>query len=148
MDIFPLDAVKPDTLRRHCALVGALTGARKTKLKVDLGRIPPKKRVVYKALSLLPMPLLNKGIDRATGMYNRKGTGYCYEVCNSNRKFKPLPAATYEELIELPFRDGSFLAVKEYDAFLASRFGDGYMEKLPLEEERHPSHCANIYIKE
>ena len=148
MDIFPIDHVKPDSLRKHCSFVGVFTGARKIKLGVNLGKLPTVKRVVYKTQSLFPMRTLSRQVDRICKKYNKKTTGYRYEVCNSNRKFKPLPAEIYDELIELPFRDGHFFAVKEYDAFLRSRFGDDYMESLPAEEQRKPSHCANIYANE
>ena len=148
MDIFPIDEVKPEKLRRHCSFVGVFTGARNTKLRVNLGKLPTHKRLVYKILSLLPLGFLNRTVDRIAKKHNGKGTGYRYEVCNSNRKFKPLPSSIYEELIELPFRDGKYLAVKDYDFFLRSRFGDNYMDTLPDEKDRKPSHCANIYAKE
>lgn len=148
MDIFPIDNVKPKVLSRHCSFVGVFTGARKTKLKVNLGRLPAIKKLIYKALSLLPMRFLIRQVDKNCKKYNKKDTGFRYEVCNSNRNFKPLPAHIYDELTELRFRNGSFLAVKDYDGFLRSRFGDEYMESLPPEEKRKPSHCANIYVKE
>ena len=145
IDIFPIDNVREKTLRRHCSRVGVITGARKTKLKVNLGRLPRSKRFVYKALSLLPMKTLISMQNRACTKYNKKNTGLRYEVCNSNRKFKPLDSSMYDELVELPFRDGKFLAVKNYDEFLRSRFGEDYMDVLPAEEKRKPSHCQNIY---
>ena len=148
MDIFPIDEVKPESLRRHCSFVGVFTGARKMKIGVQLGKMPKFKFVVYKALSLLPLRFLNRCVDGVCKQHNGKGTGYRYEICNSNRKFKPLSADIYDELIELPFRDGKFFAVKDFDRFLRSRFGDNYMDVLPLEEERKPSHCTNIYVKE
>ncbi len=148
MDIFPIDEVKPKSLHKHCSFVGVFTGARKIKLRVNIGKMPKFKFLVYKVLSLLPLCFLNWCVDGISKKYNGKGTGFRYEVCNSNRKFKPLPSKIYEELVELPFRERTFLAVKEHDGFLRSRFGDDYMKTLPAEEKRTPSHCANIYIKE
>ena len=148
MDIFPIDEVKPEKLRRHCSWVGVFTGARKVKLGVNLGKMPIAKALIYKMLSFLPMRILSKMVDSICKKYNGKGTGYNYEVCNSNRKFKPLPSEIYDNLVELTFRDRKFFAVKEYDSFLRSRFGDEYMENLPSVEKRKPSHCTNIYIKE
>ncbi len=146
MDIFPIDNVKNKNLKNHCSLVGVLTGARKIKLKVNLGYIPPIKRTIYKLISLLPMKTLVFMLNKACTLYNKQNTGFRYEVCNSNRKFKPLKTEIYENLIELPFRDKNFYAVKDYDTFLRSRFGDNYMAELPPEEKRKPSHCANIFI--
>ena len=54
----------------------------------------------------------------------------------------------YDEYIKLQFRDRKFLAVKNYDELLRSRFGEDYMDTLPAEEKRKPSHCANIIIYE
>ena len=51
-----------------------------------------------------------------------------------------------KSLIELKFRDGMYLAVEEYDEFLKSRFSPNYMNELPDENDRHPSHCPNIKI--
>ena len=55
MDIFPIDEVRPDSLRKHCSFVGVFTGARKIKLGVDLGKMPFVKGLVYKTLSFLPI---------------------------------------------------------------------------------------------
>ena len=148
MDIFPIDNVKIDKLRRHCSQVGVLTGARKTKLKVNLGGVPKWKGLIYKMLACLPMSWLIALQNKTCTKYNKKSTDYRYEVCNSNRKFCPMPSTLYDEYIELQFRDKKFKAVKNYDRFLKSRFGDDYMDTLPPIEERKPSHCSNIKAEE
>lgn len=148
MDIFPIDNVKNETWRKHCSQVGVLTGARKTKLKVKIGKLPFVKKFVYKSLSILPMRMLVTLLNKTCTKYNKKSTGFRYEVCNSNKKFKPLEIEIYDEVVELPFRDKSFFAVKQYDKFLRSRFGEDYMDELPPKEKRKPSHCANIFISE
>ena len=144
MDIFPIDNIVPEKLGKHCSTVGLFTGARKTKLKA----IKPKgiRKLIYGALSLLPMKTLINRVDKACKKYNKKSTGYIYEVCNSNRNFKPLKAEMYTSLTELTFRDKSFLAVSGYDEFLKTRFGENYMSELPSEEKRKPSHNQNIRI--
>ena len=139
MDIFPLDYVVPEKLRKHCSYVGVLTGARKTKLKVNL-KVGLKRKIIYKALSLLPMKTLVKKLNKVLTKYNKKDTGYIYEVCNSNRKFKPLKSQIYMEYTELQFRDKSFMAIKDYDTLLKDRFSADYMTTLPAEELRKPSH--------
>lgn len=148
MDIFPIDNVNPKKLKRHTKLVGVLTSTRRLKLKMNLGKVSKRKLFVYKILSLLSLKTLTKLVDKACKKDNKKSTGYRYEICNSNKKFRPLRAEIYEDLIELPFRDRSFYVVKDYDGFLASRFGENYMNELPPEEKRKPSHCANITINE
>ena len=142
IDIFPIDNVVPEKLRKHCSMVGVLTGARKTKLRAIKTR--GIRKIVYGALALLPMKTLIKAVDKACKKYNKKNTGYIYEVCNSNRSFKPLPAETYTDLCELMFRDRMFMAVSSYDEFLKSRFGENYANELPEEDKRKPSHNQNI----
>ena len=146
MDIFPIDEVRPEKLRTHCSIVGILTGARKTKIKA----MKPTgiRRVIYGMLALLPIKSLNSLVDKVCKRYNGENTGYFYEVCNSNRKFPPMPRNIYDETVRIPFRDGEYEASKNYDVFLKSRFGDNYMEELPPESARKPSHNQNIRIIE
>ena len=146
MDIFPIDEVCPRKLRKQCSVVGILTGARKTKLRI----IKPVgiRKYIYSALALLPMKTLINMIDRGCKRYNGKNTGYLYEVCNPNRKFPALIRDIYDETTHIPFRDGKYEASKHYDQFLKSRFGEDYMETLPPEEARKPSHNQNIRIIE
>lgn len=147
IDIFPIDNVKANALKKHCSQVGVVTGARRTKLKIHLGKLPTRKKLVYKLLALLPMSWLIALQNKNCTKYNKKNTGYRYEVCNSNKKFPPMPAGMYDEYIELPFRDKKFKAIKEYDALLKSRFGDNYMNELPAPDARKPSHCQNIMFE-
>lgn len=145
MDIFPIDHVIPKKLRFHCSCVGVLTGARKTKLKIPLkgNRL---KRFVYKLLSVLPMKSLNRLLTRTCTKYNKNNTGYSYEICNSNRKFPPILSSFYDDLIEVEFNGKLFYAFREYDDFLKTRFGNNYMNELPDEKLRKPSHNQNILI--
>ena len=114
IDIFPVDNVVPEKLRLHCSVIGVLTGGRLTKLNFELGT-DKLRRIIYKLISLLPMNLLIKLLNKVCQKYNKKDTGYIYEVCNSNRNFPPMPSSMYMEYIELPFRDKTFMAIKEYD---------------------------------
>ncbi len=146
MDIFPIDEVRPETLRKHCSRVGILTGARKTKLKAI--RPAGIRKLLYGALALLPMKTLIGMIDRSCKRYNGKNTGYFYEVCNANKKFPAMPREIYDDTVSLPFRDGEYQASSQYDRFLQSRFGSDYMETLPPEDVRKPSHNQNIRVIE
>ena len=144
MDIFPLDEVRPDKLKKHCSQVGVLTGARVTKLKIH--KPSGIRKLVYGALAILPMKTLINMIDRRCKKYNGKNTGYFYEVCNSNKKFAPMPREIYDETVRIPFRDGEYEASAHYDRFLQSRFGENYMQELPPEAARKPSHNRNIRV--
>ena len=148
MDIFPLDNIIPEKLDKQCSIIGLLTGARVVKLKINLG-VKGVKWLIYKLVSLLPMKMIIKMINKACTKYNKKDTGYIYEVCNSNKKFKPCESQMYKEYTELKFRDGEFMAVKEYDKFLKSRFGENYADVMPPEEARIRSHGSVVkYVSE
>ncbi len=147
MDIFPIDNVVPEKMANQLHIIGLLTGARKTKLKILYGQISAWKKLCYRVVSVLPMKVLCKLMDCVCTKYNDADTGFCYEVCNANKKFKPLPSSIYRNLTTLRFKDQAFLAVSEYDQFLQSRFGKNYMNELPPVEEREPSHCQNILIE-
>lgn len=147
MDIFPIDYVEPAKMYNQLHIIGLLTGARKTKLKILYGKIPVWKKLCYRVVSWLPLNVLRKLMDRACTKYNNSDTGFCYEVCNANKKFKSLPSSMYQNLTTLRFRNREFLAVSGYDQFLRSRFGEDYRIELPSEDQRKPSHCQNILIK-
>lgn len=147
MDIFPIDNVEPKRLRNQLHKIGLLTGARVTKLNNPIGGIAEWKKCCYRIVACLPMKTLCFLVDKACERYNGYDTGFCYEVCNSNRKFKPLPSEIYRNITKLRFRDQEFLAVSAYDDFLRSRFGENYMHELPPEECRKPSHSRNILIE-
>ncbi|MBQ2890174.1 MAG: LicD family protein [Clostridia bacterium] len=145
MDIFPVDNVIPEKLDKQVRIIGLLTGARVIKLKVNFG-IKGARLLVYKLVSLLPMKLIIKMINKACTKYNKYDTGYIYEVCNSNKKFKPCPSQMYKEYTKIKFRDGEFMAVKDYDKFLKSRFGENYMDEMPDEDKRIPSHHQTVVL--
>jgi len=143
IDIFPVDHIFKPTLRLQIALVGALSGARLVKLnriykKKEPVRVNKFKLLIYHGLALLPISCINLFIDIICRMFNIFKSKYVYEVCNPNRNFKALNGSIYQELIELQFMGGNFMASKHYEEFLESRFGD--IGRLPPEEERQPSH--------
>ncbi len=148
MDIFPIDNVDIKRLKKQINFVGLLTGARKTKLKLDLGNSSEVKKLAYKAVSLLPMKFICKMQNYVCCIYNKRRAEFRYEVCNPNSKFLPLPSCWYDDYVELNFRGKPFFALKNYDEFLKSRFGDNYMNELPGEAERKPSHGQNIRFVE
>lgn len=146
IDIFPIDNVSPKTCKLQCALAGVFTTVRGLKLRVT--RRKGAKVFVQKLLSYLPIKWINGMIQFFCTVNNGKTTSLRYEVCNPNKKFAPLPSKLYDEYTELEFRGKKFLAVKEYNQFLKSRFGDNYMNEMPPEELRYPSHGYEIEFEE
>lgn len=146
IDIFPIDNVSPRTFKMQCMASGAFTSVRGVKLKVT--KMKGFKKIVYKWMSFLPIKTINKTIQRICIINNGKQTPLRYEVCNPNKKFPPLPAGYYDEYTEIEFRGRKFLAVKNYDAFLQTRFGEAYMTELPPEDVRVPSHGTHFLLEE
>ena len=55
--------------------------------------------------------------------------------------------SNFRDFVTVPFEDREFMAIKEYDSYLRSVYGD-YMQ-LPPEEKRHSPHTIDgIYLKE
>lgn len=146
MDIFPIDNVIPNRMKNQIHAIGLLTGARRAKLHIP-GSVSRWKKLCYGVMALFPMRTLCYWMDSVCTVHNQSDTGFCYEVCNSNKNFKPLPSTIYKNCIRLRFRDREFLAVSCYDQFLKSRFGENYLHELPPEDKRKPSHCQNILIE-
>ena len=147
MDIFPIDHIKPEKLKSQVHWIGLLTGARRTKLHIHLHGIRWWKKICYRTAACLPMRVLNGLMDKVCTCYNHLDTGYCYEICNPNKKFKPLPQDVYMNLTKIRFRDREFMAVEKYDDFLKSRFGENYMRETPPRNQRKPSHSPNILLE-
>lgn len=59
-----------------------------------------------------------------------------------------MPRKIYDETVPMTFRNGKYEASAHYESFLKSRFGSDFMETLPPEEARKPSHNQNIQIIE
>ena len=56
-----------------------------------------------------------------------------------------MPSSLYDNFIDMPFEDRTYMAIKAYDTYLSSLFGD-YMQ-LPPEEKRVTHHAYEAYIK-
>ena len=147
IDIFPIDNIRPEKLKWQVHWIGLFTGARRVKLQIQMDGVCRWKLICYRIIACLPMQVLNKAVDQICTRYNGNDTGYCYEVCNPNKRFRPLPAGIYVNLTRIKFRDHEFMAIERFDEFLKSRFGEYYMEEIPEEDKRKPSHCQNILLE-
>ena len=71
---------------------------------------------------------------------------YAAAVGGSYREKEILPREVFSEYILLKFEEGEFSAIKDYDKYLSSIYGD-YM-KLPPEEKRVSHHTFKAFYKE
>ena len=87
-------------------------------------------------------------ISRIEKQYDKPfgSTEYCACVCGSYRSREILPTSVYEEYTELEFEGRSFMALKNYDAYLTAIYGD-YMT-LPPKEKQVSHHSFTAYYKE
>ena len=87
-------------------------------------------------------------ISRIEKQYSKPfgSTEYCACVCGSYRSKEILPTSVYEEYTQLEFEGRSFMALKNYDAYLTAIYGD-YMT-LPPKEKQVSHHSFTAYYKE
>lgn len=71
---------------------------------------------------------------------------YCAPMSGSYREREIMPTKFYNNTIELEFEDAKFLAIRDYDKYLSSVYGN-YME-LPPVEKRKTHHTFTPYWKE
>ena len=58
---------------------------------------------------------------------------------------QPMPKQIFDEFVDIRFEDRSYMAVKNYDAYLTSTFGDYMM--LPPVDKRKREHDFVPYWK-
>lgn len=73
-------------------------------------------------------------------------TEYCASICGSYRQKEILPTSVYTDYISLEFEGREFMAIKDYDTYLSSIYGD-YMT-LPPKEKQVSHHSFTAYYKE
>ncbi len=132
MDIFPLDRVIPEKLEKHKKKMRFYFKIRWSKLGYRKGGL------IDRILRIVPHAWVIKRIEKTVTRYNRTDSPWLYEICNSSDKFAPIPRAWFDDLVDLEFNGIKVKAVREYQAYIAARFGD--VTGLPPEEERKPSH--------
>lgn len=152
IDVFPVDNCC-DTEEESLAYI---RGAKKyqTLYKGKLV-IPGKRNSFTTRLSIYGVKLITcfnslRSLAEKLTKYSKGGKDYSKYVATmvSGYGIKELqPRSNFSSFIMLPFEDREFLAIKEYDRYLKSVYGD-YM-KLPPEDKRHSPHTIDgIYLKE
>ena len=71
--------------------------------------------------------------------------GYVGAICGSYREKEVLPRQIYSEYIEIEFEGSCFKALKNYDKYLKSIYGD-YMQ-LPPKDKQVSHHMFKAYRK-
>jgi lipopolysaccharide cholinephosphotransferase len=143
-DIHPLDNIPDDAglqrkQERNLQLIDLLMFF-KLNMVYQNGRFRWKK-IGKKALQILlgPVPLrfLQQKREKVMQEYAGQDTA---NVCMTGIKYgyrKGIyPRSIFEEPVLLEFEDGKYYAPKDWHAFLRVTYGDGYLNDIPLDEQK------------
>ncbi len=139
IDIFPIDGIASPWQATICAQCKRLLFV-KSRVFLETMSFGEKMRLAITKLLLFPVTesLLLK-ITRKVALH--KEYDACAQVCSLASRTAPkeiFPREMFNNLIKLPFEGKEYLAVKDYDAYLTSQYGN-YMQ-LPPEEKRISTH--------
>lgn len=151
VDVFPVDNCMNDREESIEYINGAIRYQKLYKAKLvrptNNNSFLKKCGIIALKLLLIGQPLRKLAI---------KLTEYCEGGMNDSRFVATMVSgygtkelqlrSFFNDLIELPFEDRSFLAIKEYDQYLSNVYGD-YMKLPPIEKRRSPHVIENIYWK-
>ena len=154
VDIFPVDALG-DTLSEAQKAFSATRFKRELLVAKNWNRFFRSKNrgIIYEPIRLaffiLSRFFSKKAlISSIESAYDKKfgTTAYCAAICGSYRSREILPTSVYCEYTELEFEKRSFMAIKDYDAYLSAIYGD-YMTPPP-KEKQVTHHSFTAYFKE
>jgi lipopolysaccharide cholinephosphotransferase len=144
IDVFPIDKVIDidDFRRRHAAVM---------KRYVYLWRImrPFKwnvKIIFWKIIRMFKNEQdIIREIDNIAKSNNDRESDYVFEMVAGRLYKEPCPSKVFEEMIQVEFENKKYFAVKGYDQYLSSCYGN-YMQ-LPPKEKRVSHHSIEAYWK-
>lgn len=146
IDVFPVDKVCDlrDFRQRHNKALFYyrmqmlnFAWKRRKNAKLSLMKVP-----AAWFCSLLSRNSLAERINKIAQKKENLDCQYCFEMVAGTINKKPIPFKVFETYEDIPFENRKYMAVKDYDTYLKSTFGD-YM-KLPPEEKR-VGHNSNFY---
>jgi lipopolysaccharide cholinephosphotransferase len=138
LDVFPLDSV-PDfppfrgLMNFYCFVLRKM-------LYAEAGKVCAKTaclRWIYYLLDLLSVEITFKLLENLISQRQKRNTKYVRILTFPMPKGKPYGYSRkwYEDLADIEFEGRMFPGIRDYDAYLAYKFGD-YMTPPP-EDERH-----------
>ena len=153
VDVFPLDTV-PEDLDKYNVLRKSISTRRKLQ---KLGELPnlrnqnsPKwKKMAKRMIYYLLHPFKDYNGKKALGLLQKYNNTNSSKVASlsvwywTHSEF--MPKSWFTDFCELEFEGRRFKAVKSYDEYLRSLYGD-YM-KLPPVEERKGKHKYKVYSR-
>lgn len=153
IDIFPVDSVKDYddfTIRRakERKLYRQRRGLLWRKL-AKYGHVPFwRVALAYLRSPHFPSKTLNQvveEINRNAQARNGEDCPWYFEMVSGFKCKDLIPAAVFDDYIDLPFEDRRYMSVADHDEYLRKTFGD-YMQ-LPPPEERVRNHAFKAYWK-
>lgn len=151
VDVFPVDYVKDmdDFSIRHSMVMklrklqGFDMALKQKKYHNWIERLMIKFRKSNKSLCQLAEEI--NGIAMARH-HQSQNCSYLFELVAGSLCKSPIPKSIFNEYQRIPFENRMYMAVKDYDTYLAATFGD-YMT-LPPVEKRITHHHFDAYWKD
>ena len=149
VDIFPLDKLPQNEkdikkMQHKCWNLRRVMGWARCWIKGDIKRGIPYK-ILCLACYIYGWKRAFKKFDEIVTAYNETDCTYYTDLTDSTVEDYRVPAGIFDEVINLPFEDGEFCAVKRYDEYLQIGYGN-YMQ-LPPEEQRVRKHNFDAFWK-
>ena len=154
VDIFPYDTVpavsakETSNFRKRLDLMKKLAQYRALGYEHMRQRGPVSAAVFAVAhTAMLPLPISFWGTqwNKYVQKYEGENTGYCAFPSIYSHDHCVIKKEVFDEYIELPFENRTYMSVKDYDSYLTTIYGD-YMQ-LPPPEQRISRHSYRAYWK-
>ncbi len=149
IDIFPLDHVPDSRLGRelcslHCFLIRKFMYSESGKYREK----NPAKRIMYAAMSKVPISAVHKHFEKYIRRRNKKRTGWVRILTfpTPNREYG-YRRRWYEDMSDITFEGEVFTSVRDYEEYLTFKFGN-YLELPPKEEQKIHHRISEFKIPE
>ena len=108
----------------------------------------PAKRIMYEAMSKVPISAVHKHFEKYIRRRNKKRTGWVRILTfpTPNREYG-YRRRWYEDMSDITFEGEVFTSVRDYEEYLTFKFGN-YLELPPKEEQKIHHRISEFKIPE
>jgi len=152
VDVFAIDGLPPYDLfmssyiKRYKSLQVRLRRTTQLHDEIQWGKKIWRIKNFFKSPFRIFRPLVIKQYEKLFDSYPFESSDYAGAITGMYGEKEYMQAEVFRHYTELPFEGHQFMAIADYDAYLAKHYGD-YMQ-LPPEEKRVTHHKFKIYWKE
>ncbi len=151
IDIFPIDKVpdNEDKWRQYNSVRRILQNINTLKVISFTKNRSFAKNLFLLISKTFLLPISSRTIAKCLQNYSKKYNRHEYKRVFENSLGmilkKPFPIALFDELVEMPFEDRNYYAMKHYEIYLESAYGN--WQELPPIEKRITHHAFKAYWK-